>query len=178
LSVTFTRHSIHRLNIFGKIRIINLSPKIKYYAHTKDYSIFKKQKNARTDLEKDRIEIAQVERKSSMYQKHSESGYTLAIPGISQKTLVYGERTLMTEFLLKKGSRLPQHSHPHEQTGYLVNGRIRLSIGSEEYDVMPGDSWCIPSGVEHGAEILEDSVGIEVFSPVREDYLPKERDQQ
>ena len=113
-----------------------------------------------------------------MFQKHSEKGYTLAVPGISQKTLVYGEKTLMTEFLLKKGSRLPKHSHPQEQTGYLVTGQIRLSIGSEEYDVMPGDSWCIPSGVEHGAEILEDSVGIEVFSPVREDYLPKERDQQ
>ena len=113
-----------------------------------------------------------------MFQKHSESGYTLAIQGVEQKTLVYGERTLMTEFLLKKGSQLPQHSHPHEQTGYLVSGRICLLIGSEENDMMPGDSWCIPSGVEHGAEILEDSVAIEVFSPVREDYLPKERDQQ
>jgi quercetin dioxygenase-like cupin family protein len=61
---------------------------------------------------------------------------------------------------------------------YLSYGRIRLSIGSEEYDVTPGNSWCIPSGVEHGAQILEDSVAIEVFSPVREDYLPKERDQQ
>jgi quercetin dioxygenase-like cupin family protein len=113
-----------------------------------------------------------------MFQKHSEKGYTPAVPGISQKTLVYGERTLMTEFLLKKGSRLPKHSHSHEQTGYLVTGRICLSIGSQEYDVMPGDSWCIPSGLEHGAEILEDSVGVEVFSPVREDYLPKQRNQE
>ena len=107
-----------------------------------------------------------------MFQKHSGSGYTRAIPGIERKTLVFGERTLMTEFLLKKGNRLPQHSHPYEQTGYLVKGRIRLSIELEENDVRPGDSWCIPSGVEHGAEILEDSVAIEVFSPVREDYLP------
>ena len=112
-----------------------------------------------------------------MFQKHSKNGYTAAIPGIEQKTLVYGERTLMTEFLLKKGIRLPKHSHPHEQIGYLVNGRIRLSIGPEEKDMMPGDSWCIPSDVEHGAEILEDSVAIDIFSPVREDYLPKERDQ-
>jgi len=107
-----------------------------------------------------------------MFQKHSGSGYTRAIPGIERKTLVFGERTLMTEFLLKKGNRLPRHSHLHEQTGYLVKGRIRLSIELEENDVKPGDSWCIPSGVEHGAEILEDSVAIEVFSPVREDYLP------
>jgi quercetin dioxygenase-like cupin family protein len=111
-----------------------------------------------------------------MFQKHSEKGYTLTIPGISQKTLVHGKKTLMTEFLLKKGCRLPNHSHPHEQTGYLVFGRIRLSIGSEEYEVTPGDSWCIPGGMEHGATILEDSVAIEVFSPVREDYLPEEKD--
>jgi len=109
-----------------------------------------------------------------MFQKQSKNGYIPAIEGIEQKTLVYGEKTLMSEFLLKKGSLLPKHSHPHEQTGYLVNGRIRLSVGSEEYDVTPGDSWCIPSGVEHGAEIIEDSVAIEVFSPVREDYLPRE----
>jgi quercetin dioxygenase-like cupin family protein len=76
-----------------------------------------------------------------MFQKHTEGGYTLAVPGIEMKTLVHGERTLMTEFLLQKGSRLPQHSQRQEQTGYLVNGRIRLSIGSEENDVMPGDSW-------------------------------------
>ena len=79
----------------------------------------------------------------------------------------------MTEFLLKKGSTLPQHAHPHEQTGYLVTGRIHLSIGSEQYDVQAGDSWCIPGEVEHGAEIIEDSIAIEVFSPVREDYLPQ-----
>ena len=107
-----------------------------------------------------------------MFQKHNKRGYTVAIEGIEHKTLVHGERTLMTEFLLKKGSRLPKHSHPYEQTGYLVNGHVRLSIGPEENDVMPGDSWCIPSDVEHGAKILEDSVAIEIFSPVREDYLP------
>ncbi|MBW2560931.1 MAG: cupin domain-containing protein [Deltaproteobacteria bacterium] len=109
-----------------------------------------------------------------MFQKHSEDGYTPAIAGIELKTTVYGERTLMAEFLLKKGSVLPRHAHPHEQTGYLVSGRIRLSIGTEEHDVMPGDSWCIGGDIEHSAEILEDSVAVEVFSPVREDYLPEE----
>ncbi|MEW6172913.1 MAG: cupin domain-containing protein [Bacillota bacterium] len=110
-----------------------------------------------------------------MFEKHSESGYGLVLDGIEQKTLVYGAKTLMAEFLLRKGSTLPRHAHPHEQTGYLVKGRIRLSIGAEEYEVQPGDSWCIPGGVEHGAEIMEDSVAIEVFSPVREDYLPNNK---
>lgn len=109
-----------------------------------------------------------------MIQKHSKSGYNTPIPGVEQKTLVYGERTLMAEFLLKKGKRVPRHSHSHEQTGYLVSGRIRISIGPEHGDLGPGDSWCIPGNVEHGAEALEDSVALEVFSPVREDYLPKQ----
>jgi quercetin dioxygenase-like cupin family protein len=108
-----------------------------------------------------------------MFNRHGKTGYHLAIEGIEQKTLVYGEKTLMTEFLLKKGSILPRHSHPHEQTGYLVKGHIRLSFNGKEYVVEAGDSWCIPGGAEHGAEIIEDSIAIEVFSPVREDYLPK-----
>jgi quercetin dioxygenase-like cupin family protein len=113
-----------------------------------------------------------------MFERHSESGYHLALMGIEQKTLVYGEKTLMTEFLLKKGNNLPRHTHPHEQTGYLVKGKIRLSIGAEEFEAQPGDSWCIPGGVEHGAEVIEDSVAIEVFSPVREDYLPKQNENE
>jgi quercetin dioxygenase-like cupin family protein len=91
------------------------------------------------------------------------------------KTLCYGARTLMTEFILEQGSVLPLHSHPHEQTGYLVKGHIRLRIGEQEHEVGAGDSWCIPSGVVHGAQSLEDSIAVEVFAPVREDYLPAGR---
>ncbi len=109
----------------------------------------------------------------SMFYRYTDEGYLLALEGIYQKTLVYGDNTLLTEFKLEKGSRLPNHSHPHEQTGYLISGKIRLSIGDEEFDVLPGDSWNIPSNVEHGALILENSVAVEVFSPVRTDYLPQ-----
>lgn len=110
-----------------------------------------------------------------MFEKHTQTGYQPSLEGICRKTLVHGDRTLMTEFLLDAGSILPSHAHPHEQTGYLVKGRMRLSIGSQDHDVRPGDSWCVPGGVEHGAEIIEDSVALEVFSPVREDYLPTQR---
>ena len=107
-----------------------------------------------------------------MFTNHGPAGYRAALPGIRMKTLCFGERTLMTEFILQRGSTLPMHSHPHEQTGYLVTGHIRLKIGEEEHEAKPGDSWCIPAGVEHGAHITEDSVAVEVFSPVRQDYLP------
>ncbi len=79
----------------------------------------------------------------------------------------------MTEFRLRKGAVLPRHSHPQEQTGYLVKGRIRLCIGTDQYEAQGGDCWCIPGGVDHGADILEDLVAIEVFSPVRGDYVPE-----
>jgi len=107
-----------------------------------------------------------------MFRKNSTEGYSQALPGVALKTLVHGEKTLMTEFHLVKGHQLPKHRHPHEQTGYLVKGCIRITIGSEIFVVMPGDCWCIPGDVEHSAEIIEDSVAIEVFSPVREDYMP------
>ena len=103
-----------------------------------------------------------------MFEKRSGSGYCPALDGIERKTLVHGERTLMTEFRLRKGAVLPRHSHQHEQTGYLVKGRIRLSIGADQYEAQVGDSWCIPGGVEHGTDILEDAVAVEVFSRVVE----------
>ena len=107
-----------------------------------------------------------------MFQKANSDGYRSPIEGIRIKTLVFGEKTLMTEFRLAKGSVLPHHRHPHEQTGYLVSGRIRLIVDGNAHDCEPGDSWCIAGDTEHGAEIIEDAVAVEVFSPVREDYLP------
>lgn len=86
--------------------------------------------------------------------------------------LVFEEKTLMCEFKLKQGSRLPPHSHPYEQTGYLISGKLNFRIENKWNLAEPGDSWCIPENVEHEVEILEDSRVLEVFSPIRPDYLP------
>ncbi len=108
-----------------------------------------------------------------MFNKSSKEGYSKPLDGIERKTLVYGEKTLMSEFRLQKGSAVPLHNHPHEQAGYLVSGQVRFTVGSEEIICNPGDSWCITGDKEHGAEALQDSVLVEVFSPMREDYLPR-----
>ncbi len=108
-----------------------------------------------------------------MFTKYNSNGFKTPVKGIDMKTLVYGEKSLLTRFHLKKDSQLPLHSHPHEQTGFLISGKIKLFIGDTEYLAEPGDSWCIRGEVEHRAEILEDSVAIEVFSPVRTDYIPE-----
>jgi quercetin dioxygenase-like cupin family protein len=109
-----------------------------------------------------------------MYNCENKDGYHSRVRGIDQKTLVFGDRTLMAEFRLKKGAVVTRHSHPYEQTGYLVSGRMIFISGEERFEALPGDSWCILTNVEHSAEVLEDSVAVEVFSPVREDYLPGE----
>jgi len=109
-----------------------------------------------------------------MFGIASRNGYKEIITGISIKTLSYGENSLLVEFLLKKGSALPEHNHVNEQTGYLVKGSIRLFIDGKSKVLHPGDSWTILSNVKHKAEILEDSVAIEVFSPRREDYIKYE----
>ena len=116
--------------------------------------------------------VFQYGKGNHMFKKQSDDGYIYPVNGVVQKTLAYGASTLMVEFKLQKGAKIPSHLHPHEQTGYLVKGRIQLTIGSETHDIRPGDSWCIHGNVPHSADSLEDSVAIEVFSPVREDYLP------
>jgi unsaturated pyranuronate lyase len=106
-----------------------------------------------------------------MFKKSADNSYKEVLPGIQITTTVYGEKTLMTEFIMKAGSALPSHKHPHEQTGYLVSGNIKLTIGDQLYEVNPGDSWSIPADMEHNAEIIADTVAIEVFAPLREEYI-------
>ena len=110
-----------------------------------------------------------------MFTKFSSSGYRQILPGIHLQTLTYGDRTLLARFRLEQGAQLPLHSHPHEQTGFLISGRMRFTIDGQVFEAAPGDSWCIPGSVQHGAEIIEEAIVIEAFSPVREDYLPQER---
>ena len=91
-------------------------------------------------------------------------------PGVVRRTLNYGERTLLAEVSLTKGSIVPAHIHVHEQIGYLASGRIRFRIGDEVQELGPGDSWCVPSNVEHEVWTIEDAIAIDIFSPVREEY--------
>jgi len=112
------------------------------------------------------------ERRTAMFTRCDERNYREMLPGVELKTLTHGEAMLLGEFRLKKGAVIPSHSHPHEQIGYLVSGRLRFNSEGETYEAGPGDGWCFTGNCEHGVEVLEDSLVVEVFSPVREDYLP------
>ena len=107
-----------------------------------------------------------------MFKKSHTGEHTELIKGVHLKTMVYGEHTLMTEVRFEKGAVIPQHHHAHEQTGYIVSGNMDFLVDGEHYMAKPGDSWNIAGNVEHAATAIEASVVVEVFSPVREDYLP------
>jgi len=105
-----------------------------------------------------------------MISRHSDKNFHELTEGIQIRTLVIGEATLMTEFKLSKNAPIPRHSHPYEQTGYLVSGNILLHIEENKYEMKKGDSWCIHKNFSHQAEVRKDSIVLEIFSPPREDY--------
>lgn len=106
-----------------------------------------------------------------MFYNKKSDGYRTLADGAVMKPLVHGDKTLLCEFRLAKGASIPPHSHPHEQTGYLVGGKMRFVIEEKEFQAEAGDSWCVKGDVVHSAEVLEDAVVVEVFSPVRMEYL-------
>jgi len=79
---------------------------------------------------------------------------------------------MLCEFTLAAGAVIPNHAHPHEQAGYVVSGRLRITIDGQTSELGPGGTYCAPSNVPHSALILEPAVVVDAFSPPREDYLP------
>ncbi|GAP70115.1 protein containing cupin domain [Bacteroidales bacterium 6E] len=108
-----------------------------------------------------------------MYTKKNQFEYKRLIEGVSMRPLVYEQKTILCEFILEKDAKLPLHQHPYEQTGYLISGKLRFEIGGKWYNSIPGDSWCIPENVLHRVEVLEEAHLVEIFSPIRPDYLPQ-----
>lgn len=107
-----------------------------------------------------------------MFKKTNVGKHTELVKGVHLKATVYGDKTLLTEVRMEEGAVIPPHHHPHEQTGYLVSGQVDFLVDGEHFMANPGDSWNIAGDVTHGATALVDSLVVEVFAPVREDYLP------
>lgn len=90
------------------------------------------------------------------------------------RRLVTGERSMLAHVYLEKGSIVPQHAHDNEQFTYILSGALRFWLGadgSEEVIVRAGEVLHIPSNLPHKAEALEDTVDLDVFTPLRQDWL-------
>ena len=86
---------------------------------------------------------------------------------------IIGEQVMVSEVTLDKGCRVPLHAHENEQIAMVMSGKIRFLTGAEgsrqqEWVMEGGDVLHFPSNVPHSAEALEDTVVLDVFSPVSE----------
>lgn len=107
--------------------------------------------------------------KPSIYHLN-EMPYEHIAPGIQRK-FIMGSNSMIVEWKLKKGFRLPLHYHQHEQINYLKSGKIKIYSQGNKYLLQPGDVIVFPSYVPHEFIALEDSVIIGQVTPVREDFL-------
>lgn len=105
-----------------------------------------------------------------MIYKNVDAKPVEMLPGLTRRTLVTGKTMMLCEFTFDANVEVPMHTHPHEQVGYVVSGRVKMTIGDEAIELGAGDSYYAPSEVPHGAVTLEPSVLIDVFNPPREDY--------
>jgi quercetin dioxygenase-like cupin family protein len=84
---------------------------------------------------------------------------------------INGERITLGHIYLKKGCVVPMHSHDNEQMTTVITGSMKFTIEGEEIVLNPGEALVIPPGVPHAAVALEDTDELDVFSPVRQDWI-------
>ena len=91
-----------------------------------------------------------------------------------ERQMIHGDRLMVCRLRFAPGVVTPAHEHPHEQITIVEKGRARFVVGDEERVVTAGEVLLFPGGFWHGATILdEETVLLDIFSPVREDFLAR-----
>ena len=96
---------------------------------------------------------------------------TEAVDGAHLKLLAGGSEMNVQHFRIEPGATVPEHSHPNEQSGYILDGTLTFIVDGETHVVEAGDSYVFAGGEPHGAENRGDVpvVGLDIFSPPRDD---------
>src|SRR5215475_6327997 len=94
-------------------------------------------------------------------------------PTIGRK-IISGDKVMVAQVFLAKGAVVPEHYHESEQITYILEGALEFEIGGERVVVGQGQVLRIPSNLPHKAVALEDTLDLDVFSPIREDWLKKD----
>lgn len=91
-----------------------------------------------------------------------------------ERQMVVGQNVMMVRFRFVPFLVTPEHSHPHEQMTLVVKGKVKFTVSGEEHIVSAGDVLHFPPHNRHGATMLDEEVIlIDIFSPIREDFLTK-----
>ena len=92
------------------------------------------------------------------------------IPGYHAK-MVHGDKMSIAYWTVKKGAKVPEHSHMHEQVMQVLEGSFEFTLDGETKTYLPNDIVVIPSYSVHSGKALTDCRLMDIFSPVREEYL-------
>ncbi len=90
--------------------------------------------------------------------------------GIYRRTLTWNNELMLCHFDMKKGSKIPLHDHRASQNGYVISGKVRFITENGGFIAGPGDAYIFAPNEKHGAEVLEDAIVVEAFSPSRPEY--------
>jgi quercetin dioxygenase-like cupin family protein len=89
---------------------------------------------------------------------------------ISRK-IITGDKAMVAQVFLDKGAVVPAHKHESEQLTYILEGALEFEIEGKKLVVAKGQVLAIPSNVEHKAVALENTLDLDIFSPIRTDWL-------
>src|SRR5579864_6324635 len=92
---------------------------------------------------------------------------------ISRK-VISGDKAMVSQVFLKKGAVVPEHHHESEQITYILDGAMKFQLEGREVVVSKGEVLRIPSHVPHRAVAIEDTLDLDIFSPIRADWLAKD----
>lgn len=104
-----------------------------------------------------------------MFQQFSNIPVKEIAPGFFSK-LIHTENNTINFIEVKAGSSIPLHSHPHEQSSFVLQGSFEMTVDGEPRILDRDNFVLIPGGVVHGGYAITDCLLIDIFSPVREDY--------
>ncbi|MCR5419412.1 MAG: cupin domain-containing protein [Lachnospiraceae bacterium] len=107
-----------------------------------------------------------------MYVLNSDKEYRDLGNGVIRKVLAYSENIMNVELKFKKGAVGEMHKHPHEQIGYIIEGSlIYKEEGKEDVVLNTGDTYIVASNVMHGIECLTEVKLLDIFTPMRKDFV-------
>lgn len=111
-------------------------------------------------------------RASSEFQFEQEIPWEDLNNGIKRQVYGYDENIMLVKAKFEKGAVGVLHEHPHVQVTYVESGVFEMTIGNEKKIIRKGDGYYVPPHVIHGCVCLEPGLLVDVFSPLREDFLP------
>jgi quercetin dioxygenase-like cupin family protein len=100
---------------------------------------------------------------------------TQPFPGLTRRVLTCTRESMLVEHWMEADSVFPWHSHPHEQTVFVLEGELVVQTEEDgtvvERHAAGGDSWVVPGNVPHRVTAVRASRVLDFFTPFREDYL-------